>query len=116
MAGHDTFIVGGGLIGLATALALVEGGEPVRVLEALDGVGTGASFANGGLVTPSMPEPWNAPGVHRHLAAGLFDAAAPMKLRPSALPGLVGWGLKFLRHSAPARFQRATEANYRLAA
>jgi D-amino-acid dehydrogenase len=108
-------IIGGGLIGLATAHALLERGENVHVLEAERQPGLGASFANGGLVTPSMSEPWNAPGASRHFAASLTDPAAPMKLRLGALPGLVRWGLRFLRHSTALRYRRAAEASFRLA-
>ena len=115
MAEHAILVIGGGLIGLATAYALIERGEPVRVLESLDDVGQGTSFANGGLVTPSMSEPWNAPGVARHLAGAFLDPAAPLKLRASALPALLGWGTRFLRHSTAARFERSTEASFRLA-
>jgi D-amino-acid dehydrogenase len=110
-----TVIIGAGLIGLATAHALLERGEQVRVLETLMQVGSGTSYANGGLLTPAMAEPWNAPGAWRHFAASLTDAAAPMKLRPQALPGLVRWGFRFLRHSTPARYRNATEASFRLA-
>ena len=112
---EHTVIIGAGLIGLATAHALLERGEKVRVLETLMQVGSGTSYANGGLLTPSMAEPWNAPGAWRHFAASLIDAAAPMKLRPQALPGLVRWGFRFLRHSTPARYRHATEASFRLA-
>lgn len=85
----QTLIVGGGLIGLATAQVLVERGEKVRVLEAREGVGLETSFANGGMLTPSMPEPWNGPGVHRHLAKSLFQASPSMQLRFRAIPSLV---------------------------
>ncbi len=115
MTGNPTVIIGGGLIGLASAHALLARGEQVRLIEALPDVGHGASFANGGLVTPSMPEPWNAPGAWHHFVGAAFDPAAPMKLRPLALPGLVRWGLRFLLHSTPARYAFATEANFRLA-
>ena len=111
----QTLIVGGGLIGLATAQVLVERGEKVRVLEAREGVGLETSFANGGILTPSMPEPWNGPGVHRHLAKSLFRSSPPMQLRFRAIPSLVSWGIKFLRNSTPSRFFAATEDNYRLA-
>lgn len=111
----QTIIIGGGLIGLATAQSLLERGKRVRVLEALGQPGGATSFANGGLLTPSMPEPWNAPGVARHLVASLTDPAAPMKMRPLALPGLVRWGMRFLHHSSLARYRHATEANFRLA-
>jgi D-amino-acid dehydrogenase len=116
MRTQQTVIIGGGLIGLATGFALVERGIPVRVIESLAAVGHGTSFANGGLVTPSMSEPWNEPGVARHFAAAFLDPAAPMKLRASALPGLVRWGVRFLRHSTPQRCRASAEASFRLAA
>lgn len=109
-----TVIVGGGIIGLTTALELAERGADVVVVEAKDRVGEGASFANGGLLTPSMPEPWNGPGVARHLLASLFDPGAAMKLRLSAVPGLAGWGARFLWNSNEAAFRRATNANFQL--
>ena len=77
----QTLIIGGGLIGLATARTLLERGEGVRLLEAHDGVGLETSFANAGMLTPSMPEPWNGPGVHRHLAASLFRPSHSMQIR-----------------------------------
>lgn len=111
-----TLVIGGGLLGLATAHALLTRGEPIEVLEREDDVGQGASHANGALLHASMPSPWNAPGVHLQLARMLFDPASPMKLRPLALPGLLTWGISFLRNSRPGTFRSATAANYRLAA
>ncbi len=111
----QTLIIGGGIIGLATAQVLVERGENVRVLEAREGVGLETSFANGGMLTPSLPEPWNGPGVHRHLAASLFRSSASMQLRFREIPSLMSWGVAFLRNSTANRFYAATEDNYRLA-
>ena len=50
----DIAVVGGGILGLSTALALAEAGVRVTVLEAAT-VGAGASGRNGGLVVPSLP-------------------------------------------------------------
>lgn len=111
----QTLIIGGGLIGLATAQVLAERGDEVRVLEAREGVGLETSFANGGMLTPSMSEPWNGPGVHRHLAKSLFLPGSSMQLRLRAIPSLLSWGVKFLRNSTPGHFLAATEDNYRLA-
>lgn len=109
-----TVIVGGGLMGLATAQALLERGEQVTVVEAREDVALETSFGNAGMMTPSMGDPWNGPGVHRHLAASLFDPRSPMKLRLRALPSLTTWGIRFLRNSARDRHLAATEANFRL--
>lgn len=109
-----TIIVGGGLMGLATAQALLDRGETVTVIEAREGVALETSFGNAGMMTPSMGDPWNGPGVHRHLASSLFNPRSPMKLRLRALPSLTTWGIRFLRNSARDRHLAATEANFRL--
>jgi len=111
----QTLVIGAGLAGLTIAQALLERGEAVRILEAREGVGLETSFANGGMLTPSMPEPWNGPGVHRHLAASLLRRSPSMQLRFRALPSLLSWGIAFLRNSAPSRFYDAVEDNFRLA-
>ncbi|MEQ9562142.1 MAG: D-amino acid dehydrogenase [Woeseiaceae bacterium] len=110
-----TVVIGAGLIGLCTAKALLDRGESVHLLEAREGVALETSFANGGMLTPSLPEPWNDPGVHRHMAASLFDPKSSMKLHLHAVPSLFLWGMKFLRNSAPSRFYRSCEDNFRLA-
>ncbi|MEM6683462.1 MAG: FAD-dependent oxidoreductase [Pseudomonadota bacterium] len=114
-ARYDTIIIGGGLAGVTSAYTLAKAGQSVLLLEAKDGLAQGASYANGGMVTPSMPDPWNGPGVGKHLFQSLFDPTSPMKLRPKAIPGLTRWGLAFLRNSMPARHRHAIEANYALA-
>jgi D-amino-acid dehydrogenase len=110
----STVIVGGGLLGLATAQALLERGEPATVIEAREDVALETSSGNAGMMTPSMGDPWNGPGVHRHLAASLLDPRSPMKLRLRALPSLTTWGVRFLRNSARDRHLAATEANFLL--
>ncbi len=112
---EDVIVVGAGLAGVAAAYELARRGRSVRLLEALDGAALATSYANGGMLTPSMADPWNAPGVGRRLAASLFDPAAALKLRPSAMPSLTGWGLRFLRNATPARHRAATLAAFRLA-
>lgn len=110
-----TLIIGGGLIGLATAQALRDRGQSdIIIIEAREGVALETSFANAGIMTPSMSDPWNGPGVHWQLLASFFSARSPMKLRLHALPALVNWGLRFLHNSSPARHLRATELNFLL--
>ena len=109
-------MVGGGLAGLSSAWALAEAGYAVRVLERREDVALETSFANGGILTPSMPDPWNSPGVHWQLLRWLGREDAPMLLRPGAIPHYFGWGLRFLAGSAPRSYHAAMQANFRLCA
>lgn len=108
-------VVGGGIVGVTTAYFLNRRGHEVLVLDRAEGVGTGASFANGGLLTPSMADPWNAPGCWRVLLASLFRSDAPLQLRVNALPGLLQWGVQFLLNSRATVFERNALTNLRLA-
>jgi D-amino-acid dehydrogenase len=108
-------VIGAGLIGISTAYFLRLRGHDVTVVEREKGPGLQTSFANGALVTPSMPEPWNAPGCWRLLLASLARSDAPLQLRLRALPDLMGWGIQFLRNSNPERYRESTIRNVRLA-
>jgi len=109
-------VVGAGLIGATTAYHLVRRGHEVSLLERHAAPALGASHANGCMLTPSMADPWNAPGVWRDLLRWAGRADAPMLLRWRAIPGLAGWGLRFLANSSSARFHANTARNLRLAA
>lgn len=111
----DTVVIGGGLIGLATACIMQQRGHQVRLLEALPKVAAVTSFANAGMLTPSMADPWNSPGVAKHLFSSLFNPNAGMILDPAAVPGMTSWGLKFLRNSTPQRHRQATLDVFQLA-
>jgi len=74
----DLVVVGGGILGLSTALRAVRSGRSVRVIEASD-IGTGASGLNGGQVIPGLkydPETLiERLGVKRGEALARFGAA-----------------------------------------
>ncbi|PHR92864.1 MAG: hypothetical protein COA69_05935 [Robiginitomaculum sp.] len=109
-------IIGGGLVGLATAYALLEkGASHVRLIEAGKAVALETSYANAGMVHASLANPWNGPGIFGQLLGSMVSKNTSMKLRASALPDLLGWGPKFLRSSANTPHWRATELNYALA-
>ena len=109
-------IIGAGIIGATTAYYLSREGHEVTVVERQPEPGMETSFANGGLVTPSMADPWAAPGVPMMLLKGLGRADAPFVLRPAAIPGMIGWGMRFLRNCGESRWRENTEAVFKLAA
>ena len=108
-------IVGAGLAGLCAAHYLREGGAEVSVFEREPGPGLVTSLRNGSLLHPSLVEPWNQPGVLGVLLRNLGNPESAMLLRLHALPGLLGWGWRFLREAAPDRFRANTLANVALA-
>lgn len=108
-------VVGAGLIGVTSAYRLRRAGHEITLIERSHELASGASFANGGMLTPSMADPWNAPGVWKNLLRWMGKPDAPMLLRPSSLLSMSGWGLKFLTSSSPPRFNDNTWRNLRLA-
>jgi D-amino-acid dehydrogenase len=108
-------VIGGGLIGVTTAYFLQLGGHEVTVVDREVGPGRETSFANGALLTPSMADPWNAPGSWRVLLGSLVRSDSPMQMRLRTLPALAGWGVKFLRNSRAHAFERNALSNLRLA-
>jgi len=110
----QVIVIGGGLAGVCTLYELAADGIPATLLEAEPELACGASFANGGLLVPGLADPWNSPGVHKHLLSALFDPASSMQIRWRALPGLAPWGVKFLLSSRAGIFRQATIAGYLL--
>lgn len=108
-------IIGAGLIGVSTAYFLGRAGHSVVVLERREGPGLETSFANGGMITPSQADPWNAPGIAGKLLRWIGREDAPVLVRARSVPPLLGWGLAFLRNSSHERFKINFANNARLA-
>jgi len=107
-------VIGAGLLGVSSAFFLNRAGCEVTVIERNEACALEASYANGGLLTPSMSDPWNAPGIFWNLLRWLGREDSPFLLRPRALPTMIGWGLTFLRNSGRERFVSNTLKNLRL--
>ena len=56
-------IIGAGVVGVSSAYYLHQQGHNVSVFESLPSSGLETSFANAGLITPSLCDPWNSPGI-----------------------------------------------------
>jgi D-amino-acid dehydrogenase len=116
MSRSEAIVIGAGLAGLVSAYYLKRAGYDVRIVERGADVALEASFANGGLLTPSMSDPWNAPGVHWELLRAIGRSDGPLSLYPQALGEYLGWGLRFLANSTSDRYRQTMQANFTLAA
>ena len=103
-------VIGCGVIGLTTAYFLRQHGYDVSLIDRQGGHGRETSFAHGALLTPGMPERWNASGCWRVLLASSGRTDAPLQLRLAALPSLGSWGFTFLKNSKAAAFLKHTLA------
>lgn len=108
-------VIGAGLAGVTAAWYLREAGHDVTVVERREAPALETSFANAGLVVPSQPDPWNAPGVLSKLVRYLGREDAPFLLRPGALPSMLGWGVRFLMNARAEPWRRNTLAAAALA-
>ncbi|MBU6421693.1 MAG: D-amino acid dehydrogenase [Gammaproteobacteria bacterium] len=115
MMRRTAVVIGAGLIGTTTAWFLAQRDFDVTVVERRAGPGLETSFANGGLLTPSQADPWNAPGILARAIRWLGRENSPLLLRPQAVPGMLGWGWRFLRASRPRPHLQATRAILQLA-
>ena len=77
-------IIGGGVIGLATAYALVREGFDVSVIEARPTLGSQTSFANGGQLSYRYVAPLADAGVPLQALGWMLRGDSPLKLRPQA--------------------------------
>ena len=105
----DVLIVGGGVVGLACALSLLEAGRGVRILEA-GSVGCGSSHGNCGTITPSHAAPLAAPGAVGKALGWMFTPDAPFYVKPRLDPVLWRWMLGFAWRCNPNDWRRAMAA------
>ena len=115
MEKDQIIIIGGGLLGLATANALLDRGERVLVLDKNTEVASSASFANAGMLTPSQSTPWNSPSDIAYILTGIGRKDSPMSVSFGAIPSYFFWGLRFILNSTPSRFEKISKGIFSLA-
>ena len=105
----DVIVVGAGVIGLASALALLQAGRGVRVIDAGQ-IGGGASHGNCGTITPSHAPPLAAPGMVAVALRWMLTPDAPLYIKPRIDPMLWRWLLGFAARCNPRDWQRSAQA------
>jgi D-amino-acid dehydrogenase len=103
-------VLGAGLIGVTSAWYLKQAGHEVTVIDRQPAVALETSFANGGQISVSHPEPWANPGAPGQVLRWLGREDAPLLFRPRADWRQWAWGLRFLLECLPGRTRRNTEA------
>ncbi|MCC8362198.1 FAD-dependent oxidoreductase [Lysobacter sp. A6] len=109
VSSDDVMIAGGGAVGLATALALLEAGRNVRVIEARH-VGAGSSHGNCGTITPSHAAPLAQPGMVQTALRMMLQPDAPLYIKPRVDPVLWRWLLTFAGRCNVRDFEQSARA------
>ncbi|PQZ94064.1 amino acid dehydrogenase [Pseudomonas trivialis] len=109
-------IIGGGVIGLTSAYALVRAGHEVTVIDARDSLGSETSFANGGQLSYRYVAPLADAGVPLQAIGWLLRGESPLKLRPRLDPRQWRWMAAFVGACRGSVNQRNAAHLLRLAA
>jgi D-amino-acid dehydrogenase len=102
-------VIGGGVVGLTTAWALLERGHAVTLVEREAEVAQGASRANGGQLSYRYVSPLADAGVPLKALRWLLDPDGPLRFKPEASWAQWGWLIAFLRNCRGPVNRRTTE-------
>lgn len=111
----EVLVIGAGLAGVTSAWYLTQAGCRVTVVDRRPGPGLETSYANGGQISVSHPEPWANPAAPATVLRWLGRSDAPLLFRWRADAAQWRWALSFLRECLPGRTARNTEAIANLA-
>lgn len=98
-------VIGGGVAGLSAARNLQLLGRKVAIIDPLPSPG-GASFGNGGFISPDSFMPGAQPGMLRKVPRWLRDPLGPLAIHPTYAPQALPWFVRWLR---AGQLERMTE-------
>ena len=112
MKARKSVVVGGGFVGLASALHLQRLGRRVTLVDPTKpGSAAAASYGNAGTMAAYANVPVNSPSVLRKLPSLLLDPTGPLSIKPSAhLASMVPWASLFAWNCRPAAVEHTAAA------
>jgi agmatinase len=96
-------VLGGGVIGIATAYYLAEDGHEVTVVDRHGEAASETSYGNAGLVSPGDSYAWASPDALRMLVKSLYRRDLGISVKPSLDPAFLAWTWRFLLECRPSR-------------
>jgi D-amino-acid dehydrogenase len=100
-------IIGGGVIGLCSALYAARKGHEVTVLDERPADYEGCSYGNAGMIVPSHFVPLAAPGMVALGLKWMWNPESPFYIKPRLNADLLDWGLKFWRAANPEHVRQS---------
>jgi D-amino-acid dehydrogenase len=105
----DILVIGAGIVGICVAAHLAEAGHAVSVVDRT-GICEETSSGNAGAFAFSDVLPMAQKGMLAHAPRWLLDPLGPLSIRPSYLPHLLPWLMRFRRAAAPGRYEAGLAA------
>lgn len=113
---HDTIVIGAGIIGISTALALQATGRHSVLVVDRGSPDPRASEVNAGAFAFADIVPLATPGILRKAPKWLLDPLGPLSIPPSYALSIAPWMLRFWRASWRDRYQASMQAQAQLMA
>jgi len=110
----NLFIVGGGIVGLTTALELQKRGHAVTVYEREAGGSVAASYGNAGHIATEQVEPLASQATIRSAWSRLFVNGGALSLPPAGIMTWLPFSLRLMAAARPDNFVRGKAALSRL--
>lgn len=105
----NVIVIGGGIIGVTSALSIQKRGFNVTLIERQD-IAAGASFGNAGAFAFSDIIPLATPGIMRKAPKWLLDPLGPLSIPPRYALQIAPWMMRFWRASWQDRFTASIAA------
>lgn len=99
-------VIGGGIIGLSSALYLRKSGWDVTVVDMGD-FSDNCSYGNAGYICPSHFIPLATPGIVKKGLKWMWNSKSPFYVQPRFDWNLISWGLKFMRSATQQNVDQA---------
>lgn len=99
-------VIGGGIIGLSSALYLRKSGWDVTVVDMGDFTDN-CSYGNAGYICPSHFIPLATPGIVKKGLKWMWNSKSPFYVQPRLDLNLISWGLKFMRSATQQNVDQA---------
>ena len=108
--GSSVAVIGAGIVGVASACALMRQGYKVSIFDPSNPGEAGPSNANAGHIGASDIHPLSTPGIHWKALKMLIDPNAPLKIPLKGFWPQIPWFWRFWRTSHAKNFDAATKS------
>ena len=110
---NEVVVIGAGVVGASVALVLQAEGHKVLLIDRSEPC-AGASFGNAGAIVNGSCAPTAMPGIVIDVMKMLLQADMPLSIRPSYLPAILPWLIRFIWQSRVSAVTQNANGLYNL--